>query len=70
MKYKSYTQNCDCTAYVHTYCIILFCYLDIDECAGDHGCHHLCNNTDGSFHCYCNPGYMLHSNGTTCIGSL
>ena len=30
----------------------------------------MCNNTDGSFHCYCNPGYMLHSNGTACIGLL
>ena len=43
-------------------------HLDINECAGDHGCDHLCNNTDGSFHCYCNPGYMLDSNGTTCTG--
>ena len=42
--------------------------LDVNECAGDHGCHHLCNNTDGSFHCYCNPGYMLHTNGTNCTG--
>ena len=44
------------------------CYADINECAGDHGCHHLCNNTDGLFHCYCDPGYLLHSNGTTCSG--
>ena len=42
--------------------------LDVNECTGDHGCHHLCNNTDGSFHCYCNPGYMLHSNGINCTG--
>ena len=48
--------------------LIINKFLDINECAGDHGCHHLCNNTDGSFHCYCNPGYMLHSNGTTCTG--
>ena len=53
--------------YVRIYTIFT-AYLDINECAGDHGCHHLCNNTDGSFHCYCDPGYMLHSNGTTCIG--
>ena len=43
--------------------------LDVNECAGDHGCHHLCNNTDGSFHCYCNPGYVLHSNGILCKGN-
>ena len=42
--------------------------VDVNECAGDHGCHHLCNNTDGSFHCYCNPGYKLHSNGINCTG--
>ena len=51
-------------------CCILYVYkcLDINECDEDHGCHHLCNNTDGSFHCYCNPGYILDSNGTTCTG--
>ena len=42
--------------------------LDIDECADDHGCHHMCNNTDGSFTCYCNPGYMFDMVGTTCRG--
>ena len=46
----------------------VYVIVDINECAGDHGCHHLCNNTDGSFHCYCNPGYILDSNGTTCTG--
>ena len=59
----TYIRNCHLFyAYVCMY------HLDINECAGDHGCHHLCNNTDGSFHCYCDPGYMLHSNGTTCTG--
>ena len=53
--------------YILYYCTCCM-YVDINECAGDHGCHHLCNNTDGSFHCYCNPGYMLDSNGTTCTG--
>ena len=48
--------------------IHMYILLDVNECARDHGCHHLCNNTDGSFHCYCNPGYMLHSNGVNCTG--
>ena len=51
---------------LHVYCIV----LDINECADDHGCHHLCNNTDGSFHCYCDPGFILDSNGTTCKGDF
>ena len=50
--------------YVHN---VLYC-LDVNECTGDHGCHHLCNNTDGSFHCYCNPGYLLNSNRINCTG--
>ena len=55
--------------YVHqTLQIAMLNCLDIDECAEDHGCHHLCNNTEGSFHCYCNPGYMLDLNGTACTG--
>ena len=44
--------------------------VDINECAAGAGfneCQHLCNNTDGSFHCYCYQGYML-VNGTTCTG--
>ena len=53
--------------YIIAICSMHTCHLDINECAGDHGCHHLCNNTDGSFHCYCNPGYML-VNGTNCTG--
>ena len=65
-----------CTCYIRMYVCIRMCIklncciavLDINECAGDHGCDHLCNNTDGSFYCYCNPGYMLHSNGITCTG--
>ena len=52
--------------FLHVCCIV----LDIDECAGDHGCHHWCRNTIGSFHCYCNPGYMLNSDGTTCEGNF
>ena len=60
---------------MHNICIckfihVCFIVLDINECAGDHGCHHLCNNTDGSFHCYCDPGYTLNSDGTTCEGNF
>lgn len=32
------------------------------------GCTQLCNNTDGSFNCYCKEGYRLFSDGKTCLG--
>ena len=44
-------------------------YLDIDECAtGDHNCdvNAGCVNTDGSFTCSCNAGYI--GNGVSCQG--
>ena len=31
--------------------------VDIDECrVGNGGCQHYCNNTEGSFNCYCDDG--------------
>ena len=46
--------------------------LDVDECLDPavHGCQHNCANTDGSYHCTCNPGYTLDTNGRTCTGNL
>ncbi|XP_055763823.1 matrilin-4-like [Salvelinus fontinalis] len=32
----------------------------------DHGCEHLCENSPGSFHCLCLPGYTLNEDGKTC----
>ena len=43
-------------------------HTDIDECStANGGCDHGCNNTDGSFHCTCNDGYTISSDGTTCV---
>ncbi len=48
--------------YMHT-------HTDINECGGDHGCEQACNNTAGSFHCACFPGYILNEDGVTCRGT-
>jgi hypothetical protein len=46
-----------------------FSTTDIDECTeGIDNCHQqaMCQNTDGSFNCYCNNGWT--GNGTHCTG--
>ena len=53
-------------AYTNTY---TFIYLDIDECSdGTDDCTQTCTNTDGSFICGCNSGYLLNTDGFTCNG--
>lgn len=47
----------------------LFIILDINECdKSNGGCDHKCNNTDGSFNCYCNNGFVLDSDNIGCSG--
>ena len=42
---------------------------DVNECDVDNGgCSQICTNTNGSFTCECNNGYLLHSDGTNCTG--
>ena len=62
--------------YVHIYCIAEVCcnditilLTDINEClVNNGGCGHNCRNTIGSYNCYCNTGYQLHSDKHKCIG--
>ena len=43
--------------------------IDIDECSEETDqCHHICNNTVGSYECSCRAGYILDSNGLSCDG--
>ena len=44
-------------------------YLDINECEMlNGGCQHQCKNTNGSYLCQCNDGFLLNGNGRTCSG--
>ena len=50
----------------HTHVFI----IDIDECNEDNGgCEQICNNTVGSYECFCRDGYELDSNGINCTGT-
>ena len=49
----------------------LFFSADIDECTEPaHGCSQLCNNTLGSYNCFCLKGYLLEKDNKTCVGRL
>ena len=44
-------------------------YSEIDECSeGTHDCSQICTNTNGSFICGCNTGYLLDIDGSSCNG--
>jgi len=47
--------------------MIIKCISDIDECV-ENACDQKCNNTNGSFICLCNNGYVLDDNGRSCNG--
>ena len=43
---------------------------DIIECDDNNGgCSQLCNNSEGSYECYCRNGYVLDSDGHNCSGT-
>ena len=49
--------------------IMCFCFTDIDECQlNNGGCMQNCMNTNGSFMCSCNDGYILDTDAKSCLG--
>ncbi len=45
--------------------------VDIDECSTNNGgCAQVCTNTDGSFMCSCNSGFVLADDLATCNGEI
>lgn len=49
---------------------MLMLYADENECARHDrgGCQHHCINTEGSFFCTCQVGYVLEDNERNCKG--
>ena len=59
-------MNCHCAV---GFMSLIYYLSDVNECSVElHDCSATatCTNTEGSFLCYCNPGYS--GNGTYCIG--
>ena len=49
----------------------LFTPVDINECQTNRGgCEHNCTNTEGSFNCLCQRGFILASDGLQCDGKI
>ena len=44
--------------------------VDINECEGYNDCHQNCTNTDGSYYCSCDTGFVLAVDNRTCQGYL
>ena len=53
--------------------ILLICHFtDINECADDtlNDCDQICINTNGSYVCECDSGYLLNDDLITCSGII
>ena len=50
--------------------IILVYFQDLNECneVGQGGCDQGCRNTIGGHDCFCEAGYTLNADGTSCDG--
>lgn len=52
------------------YCALIF-LTDKDVCNSvDHGCEHICVNTDSSYLCQCYEGFVLRDDKKTCKSKL
>ena len=50
-------------------CLMLACTtVDINECEGYNDCHQICTNTEGSYYCSCDNGFVLAADNRTCTG--
>jgi len=47
--------------------VFVWYFTDVNECLSS-PCQHNCTNTPGSYHCTCNVGYQLNTDGLTCRG--
>ena len=61
-KFKLSTHN-----FCHIYSWLYYSMADINECETT-ACSHGCNNTVGSYYCFCPAGYRLASDNHTCNG--
>ena len=67
-KIQTYIQTHALTR-IHSCKQFLFFQLDIEECSNlTHNCSQICTNTNGSFICECNIGFLLDIDGSTCNG--
>lgn len=62
-------MRCILTIHVHL-CAHVFTLTDTEECSDGNngGCEQECDNTHGSFECYCRPGYILSDDLASCEG--
>lgn len=72
---KSDTDPHVCNGIIIDLHICLHCQnvtvLDINECdIANGGCQHNCVNTNSSYYCACQTGYVLDYDNATCLGTI
>lgn len=63
-KKKSYD-----TSFIISMYLLVCTHSDFDECSVNNGgCQDICTNTDGSYYCSCQSGYIFGPDNKTCVG--
>ena len=56
--------------YYNNYIFMTFTVIDVDECVvKENSCDQICTNTDGTFECACDSGYVLDEDKISCISN-
>lgn len=68
--YELADDNHTCIGQLMIIKIMLYMYLDINECDQNNGnCNQICVNKVGSYHCECKSGFIQHHTGFSCHGN-
>ena len=70
ISYGAFTENLVIQGGFTLCSFVIFVTVDINECLEYNDCHQICSNTEGSYECSCDTGFVLKTDNRTCKGNF